>query len=482
MAVSLSSAALSLGFFTIVIGSMSACRNLDFATACSEDQSKCSDEDSSVDTGADVGGDAFDVATDTFADSVSATDSSDVADTPADVVDAACPGECTAGAHEEVAGSCTGYFERQVRRCSSTCRWDTPTCQIASGWHKITGLGEGRIRHSAVWTGTELLIWGGSSSDGLGTNFPVATGIRFNPVTNTWKLLADPPAAFAAREQHSAVWADGVMVIWGGKGSAGMLDDGAAYDPVKDTWALLPASPLAKRARHMATYSPASELMIVWGGRGATTDYADGASYSVKHSEWKPIPASPLAARSASVSAIVGTKIMYWGGVTGDNIDSPLSDACLFDPVGKSWGSVVAPAAGFVPRGFAVGAAAKNGLFVFGGGKSAAPDVISTSGGMTIDSAGSAELVSGSPGQVAAGFVVSTAWCDGVDRCWSWSDGSPAGGVYTLSTHTWSTLETAGSPSIRADAMATWTGSYAIIWGGSFNGNGRYPDGAMFVP
>jgi hypothetical protein len=32
------------------------------------------------------------------------------------------------------------------------------------------------IGHSAVWTGTEMIVWLGSSSDGA----------RFNPVTNAW--------------------------------------------------------------------------------------------------------------------------------------------------------------------------------------------------------------------------------------------------------------------------------------------------------
>ncbi len=47
-----------------------------------------------------------------------------------------------------------------------------------------------RDHHAAVWTGTEMIIWGGFINDGI-----TPTGGRYNPVTDTWTPtnVADSP-------------------------------------------------------------------------------------------------------------------------------------------------------------------------------------------------------------------------------------------------------------------------------------------------
>src|SRR6266576_900561 len=39
-----------------------------------------------------------------------------------------------------------------------------------------------RGAHTAVWTGTEMIVWGGNGQNGSYPN----TGGRYNPVTNSW--------------------------------------------------------------------------------------------------------------------------------------------------------------------------------------------------------------------------------------------------------------------------------------------------------
>ena len=54
----------------------------------------------------------------------------------------------------------------------------------------------GRIYHSTVWTGSEMIVWGGGG--------PNNTGDRYNPVTNTW-TPGSSAGAPAARYYHTAV-------------------------------------------------------------------------------------------------------------------------------------------------------------------------------------------------------------------------------------------------------------------------------------
>ena len=53
--------------------------------------------------------------------------------------------------------------------------------------------------HVAVWTGSEMIVWGGFIGEGISPSESLATGARYNPVTDQWTPLptkdAPPPAA-----------------------------------------------------------------------------------------------------------------------------------------------------------------------------------------------------------------------------------------------------------------------------------------------
>src|SRR5439155_7845142 len=64
-----------------------------------------------------------------------------------------------------------------------------------------------RTGHTAVWTGSEMIVWGGEDS---GLN-PLNTGGRYNPGTNTW-IATSTTNAPAARDYHTAVWTGSDMI------------------------------------------------------------------------------------------------------------------------------------------------------------------------------------------------------------------------------------------------------------------------------
>jgi hypothetical protein len=75
---------------------------------------------------------------------------------------------------------------------------------------------------TAVWTGSEMIVWGGQNVIGL-----LDTGGRYNPTTDTWTATATTNAP-TARSAHTAVWTGSEMLVWGGGGTS-YLNTGGRY-------------------------------------------------------------------------------------------------------------------------------------------------------------------------------------------------------------------------------------------------------------
>ncbi|MBI5182166.1 MAG: Ig-like domain-containing protein [Nitrospirae bacterium] len=81
-----------------------------------------------------------------------------------------------------------------------------------------------RDYHTAVWTGTEMIVWGGWN----GSN-SFNTGGSYNPTTDSWTATSTINVP-SARVVHTAVWTGTQMIIWGGD-SSGSFNTGGRYTP-----------------------------------------------------------------------------------------------------------------------------------------------------------------------------------------------------------------------------------------------------------
>src|SRR5882724_4858016 len=95
---------------------------------------------------------------------------------------------------------------------------DAPDGCIDDTWTatSTTNAPTARQGHTAVWTGSEMIVWGGYTFGDLNT------GGRYNPSTDSWTATSTTNAP-SIRRGHTAVWTGSEMIIWGGLGS-GSID------------------------------------------------------------------------------------------------------------------------------------------------------------------------------------------------------------------------------------------------------------------
>ena len=91
--------------------------------------------------------------------------------------------------------------------------WKNPTTAAPLGtWTatSLTTVPAVRAFHTAVWTGTKMIVWGGR----IGTAV-LSTGGQYDPSTDTWTATSITSVP-AARYQHSSIWSGTKMIVWGG--------------------------------------------------------------------------------------------------------------------------------------------------------------------------------------------------------------------------------------------------------------------------
>jgi hypothetical protein len=120
----------------------------------------------------------------------------------------------------------------------------------------------GAFDHTAVWTGTEMIVWGGNHMIQIGMN----TGGRFNPSINIWTPTSTNNAP-QARYLHTAVWTGSEMIIWGGTiaFSPFFVNTGGRYNPSMDSWTAT-STTSAPEGRYVHTAVWTGSEMIAWGG------------------------------------------------------------------------------------------------------------------------------------------------------------------------------------------------------------------------
>ena len=83
------------------------------------------------------------------------------------------------------------------------------------------GAASARYGHTAVWTGSQMVVWGGSLAPGVYSS----SGSIYTPLSDVWTPVS-PVAVPSARTGHSAIWTGQKMLVWGGFSANGYLNSG----------------------------------------------------------------------------------------------------------------------------------------------------------------------------------------------------------------------------------------------------------------
>ena len=296
----------------------------------------------------------------------------------------------------------------------------------ANSWTAVTtnGAPSARGGHTAVWTGSAMIVWGGSEN-----GVPLNDGGVYNPAADSWTAVTTNGAP-SARYGHTAVWTGSAMVVWGGYNGSAFFNGGHVYNPAADSWTAVTTSgaPLA-RSDHTAVWT--GSAMVVWGGGNNSLDFNDGGVYHPAADSWTAVTTSGApSAREGHTAVWTGSTMIVWGGYNAANT-LDFNDGGVYDPAAKSWTAV-------------------------------------TTGGAPSARAGHTAVWTGSAMIVWGGANYSGAALDG-------------GGVYYPTANNWTATTPGGAPPAREYHTAVWTGSTLIVWGGN-NGTSLLNDTFIYTP
>jgi N-acetylneuraminic acid mutarotase len=188
-----------------------------------------------------------------------------------------------------------------------------------------TNTPDGRTGHTAVWTSTEMIVWGGSYRDDSGYHY-FNTGGRYNPATDSWTPTSTTNAP-SARQYHTAVWTGTEMINWGGYDSSSDLNTGGRYNPSTDSWTDTSTTNVPDR-RYFHTAVWTSSEMIVWGGFADLNFFDTGGRYNPGTDSW--IATSRTNAPEARINHTAvwtGSRMIVFGG-TGSSYHNTGGQYC----------------------------------------------------------------------------------------------------------------------------------------------------------
>jgi hypothetical protein len=151
---------------------------------------------------------------------------------------------------------------------------------VTRKWRKITPMPLDHWGATAVWDGKEVLFIGGfTGAPGTGIRLAVRD-LAYDPAANRWRWL--PKVAYP-RSGFAAVWTGRQVLVWGGLTAANIPPPhGEAYTPATGRWTTLPAASPRGRADPTAVWT--GRQMIIWGGYlpgvSHPTTFTDGAAYT----------------------------------------------------------------------------------------------------------------------------------------------------------------------------------------------------------
>jgi hypothetical protein len=334
-----------------------------------------------------------------------------------------------------------------------------------------------RAFHTAIWTGTKMVIWGGTP-DGVGY---LNTGGVYDPNLDTWTVTSVGVNVPSARAFHTAIWTGTKMVVWGGTADGvGYLNTGGVYDPSLDSWTATSVGanvPTSVSQGHTAVWT--GVRMIIW---GAST----GGQYDPTSDTWTAISTgtNAPAARNNHTAVWTGTKMIVWGGVSSimENTGG------VYDPGTNTWTATYNGGGSPEPRMGHTAVWTGTKMIVWGGCSDTVTPICLNSGGQYDPASDTWTATSTGTNVPAVRFFHTAVWTGTKMIVWGGLPGFSTtdyntGGQYDPGADTWTATSVgANVPGARHNHTAVWTGTKMIVWGGYNNSSGYTNTGGQYDP
>jgi hypothetical protein len=256
------------------------------------------------------------------------------------------------------------HYHRTVVRLAIT----TPTASsdpiptgtwsgAGAGWTELAAPPVSLRGASLVWTGAELVLFGGTSDDERSASI---AAYAFDPVAGTWSDLPDPPAAAWGSQ---GFWTGREALFWGGQDPSDALG-GVAFDPVALTWRTIPAAPLDPGWGGQGVWT--GEELIVFGGGLHVGDprNVQAAAYDPDADTWRRLPDAPIGLNRLS-GTWSGDEAVFLGSLQNlmNRAETEHAAGVAFDPSAGTWREL--PASPLNPQAVSIVALPDGDLFAW---------------------------------------------------------------------------------------------------------------------
>jgi hypothetical protein len=213
------------------------------------------------------------------------------------------------------------------------------------GWRRGS---PGPLRHRdgavEVWTGTELVVWGGDPNGD--------SGAAYDPAADRWREIA--PSPIPALCQAAASWSGREVLMAGPSCTSGAGSAAAAYDPAADRWRTLTlsSSPLLGGAPAVSAWTGTEWVVVSSAGPAAALDPAAGPAgpSGSPVGRWRALAAAPRSFATATFATAVwtGRELVVFGNEfheKGPASAGPVFQhwAATFDPAPGRWRTLPEP-------------------------------------------------------------------------------------------------------------------------------------------
>lgn len=364
--------------------------------------------------------------------------------------------------------------------CGHACFGACNAGKCADAWEPTatSGAPSARTQHTAVWTGSQMIIWGGASD--AANNAPLNTGGIFDAGTRVWKStsMANAPSA---RTYAAAVWTGSKMVVWGGYNGSS-LNTGGVFDPVTNTWRPTTQAN-APEGRYFHTAVWTGTKMLVWGGfNGAHLN--TGGIYDPELDKWDPIStASAPSPRREHVSIWANDRMIVFGGFGYDDVNLVdnvhLGGVYSYDVGTSTWTALQTLGQPSNRRGHSAVWTGTD-MLVWGG---EGPGSVYLQDGVKYSLQQNAWTPMNGPYPTPR-MAHSAVWINNRMIVWGGFNGGRLGdgGLYDPSSNTWDMKTMPTALGARSNHSAIDIGGKMIVWGGILSNGATTDSGGLFDP